>query len=527
VQAVALLNAYACRGLWCAGRVGAGKTLICALLPTILAAKRPLLLTKGSLAKETPDIHSKLRAHWKIQTNIRIMSYGLLSHRKHERELWDYNPDVIICDEMHMLNHIETASCARRMSRFMFERPDKIWNGLSGSPGDDLQQIGPHINWALKGKSPLPLDPDTLEIWSDIVSDTTEKRGKIRGDIRQLWPHVGQCETIREAKELIGNRLFSTPGIIISTDKFEAGLEMYPVYWHSDQAINTAYHDLRNTWQCPDGWILGDPRLGVYPIARELCLGFFSGYDPRPPKDWFEARRAWFSCVRWIISESDWLDSQKQVEDAVIAGRKLFEGMPPDVLIEARRLLAEWQLIEPSFVPKSVTKWISSKPLEQCAKWGKDGGIIWVHRTALGEEISRLTGWSFFGAEGLDKQGRFIENVKEKTIVASVASCGTGKNLQYNWHRNLFTSMTSSAKEAEQNIGRTHRDGQTKETVEVFYGVGCLENIDGLYRAWQKAESIELEQRSPQKLRLATIIWPHMGRGPAFEKTKGSREEKE
>ena len=259
---------------------------------------------------------------------------------------------------------------------------------------------------------------------------------------------------------------------------------------------------------CPDGWILEDARFQVARVARELCLGFYYRHDPRPPKDWSETRRNWLSFVREIIETSDQYDSYKPVFDAVHRGH-LPLGKP---------LLDAWLAIEPSFTPNTVCTWLSNHALDLCAKWGKDGGIIWTHREEFARALEHATGWAFFSDGGLDSKGRSIEEIKDRTIIASNDSCGVGKNLQYVWSRNLETCFSSSAGRTEQRIGRTHREGQKDHTVYVDYLVGCRESCDAIYRAYDRAGKVETETKLPQKLRLATILWPELDKcsGPAF-----------
>ena len=101
----------------------------------------------------------------------------------------------------------------------------------------------------------------------------------------------------------------------------------------------------------------------------------------------------------------------------------------------------------------------------------------------------------------------------------SSKSCGTGKNLQ-RYSRNLFMSPPSNNKQAEQQIGRTHRSEQHADRVEVEMLYSCLED----WCAYQKAESAagtaQDDLTSPRKLLLAQHVrcgYP-VDAGPAWEK---------
>ena len=96
VQAIALYEAARVGGLFAPIPVGGGKTLLSLLLPTVLEAKRPLLLLPAALCGKTHAERQKLSTHWQIRDGVRIFSYERLSLMNSAKELHISRPDLKI-----------------------------------------------------------------------------------------------------------------------------------------------------------------------------------------------------------------------------------------------------------------------------------------------------------------------------------------------------------------------------------------------------------------------------------------------
>ena len=72
-QAIALYEALQMGGMFGALSVGAGKTLVSFLLPSILEAMRPVLLLPAGLIEKTWHDRKILAEHWNIPTNLQII----------------------------------------------------------------------------------------------------------------------------------------------------------------------------------------------------------------------------------------------------------------------------------------------------------------------------------------------------------------------------------------------------------------------------------------------------------------------
>jgi hypothetical protein len=119
-------------------------------------------------------------------------------------------------------------------------------------------------------------------------------------------------------------------------------------------------------------------------------------------------------------------------------------------------------------VPQAV--WLDDFMVKDAATWATEApGIVWVEYPELGERIARAAKIPYFG--GGDRAGIEIEReTGTRSIIASIRSHGTGKNLQRAFSRNLVCNPMADGEAWEQLIGRTHRIGQPADevTVEVY-----------------------------------------------------------
>lgn len=485
VQAVAIAEACDCGGLFGHIRVGAGKTLISALIPRMLDAQRPLLLVPATLVPKTLRDFDQLRLHWQIPHTIRVSSYSRLGLAQHAEMLNAYRPDLIIADEGHKLKRVRESAVARRVARYMHENPSCRFVCLSGTlTKGSLRDYAHLLIWALRSGAPIPLDEDVLSEWCEILDAWAE--GLNYANLRAA---LGPVTSQEQARRVFADRLTQTPGVVISRESFrEVPLTIRIHKIPLPAQIKPIVQKLRDEWIAPDGWPLADAAFEVWRVARELGLGFCYVYDPRPPEPWFNARRDWCRFVRETLLESRSFDSEFQVAAACSEGR-----------LDDRAWLA-WREIEPTFTPNSVAIWYSSHAIEAAIAWGQDraAGIIWTEHTAFALALSECTGWAYFGPEGLDRDKRTIESVEGREIViASIHANREGRNLQA-WSANLVVCPPNSGVYWEQLIGRSHRDGQKEPvTIDVLDTIDesqkCLENA--VAEAKYVADTTGLEQK--------------------------------
>ena len=505
VQAIALYEAMECGGLFGPIKVGGGKTLLSALLPLVLEAKRPILLLPAALVEKTWKEFRELSKHWRVPTNIQIESYEMLSLVQSARKLEYIQPDFLETDEAHYIkNH--RAGRTRRVVRYMQQHPETRFAAFSGTMiKSSIRDFAHFVRWALKEGAPVPKTDDEVSAWADALDEKVNPLG--RRQAGALLQFGGSS-----AREAFQRRLLETPGVVASsaTDGVDCSLRISALEYTASETTAGHFEVLRKTFTTPDGWTFSAKVL-LRMYLRQLALGFHSVWSPRPPPEWIEARRDWASFVRDTLPDSESLDTELQVANAVDAGR-LQTGT-----------LNAWRRVRDSYKIEPKDVWHDDVALQACAAWMADEkGIVWVEHVFFGRKLAELTGAPYYGPKGLDAQGQSIVNVKPgKAIIASVAANGTGRNLQM-FSKNLITSCPTLALTVEQLIGRTHREGQEADEVTVDILLGCREHHDAFYRALDGAEATAETLGDQQKLLLADLVIPNIQHktGPLWGKRK-------
>lgn len=499
LQAQALYEMGRDRGFFGPLRVGSGKTLITLLSAGVLSAKMPILLLPAHLVEKTERERRELSRHWRIPTSTRILSYQMLGRAEHAKDLEFYKPDLVILDECHLAKN-KRAGVTKRLIRYFREFPNTLCVAVSGTVmKDSLRDFAHIIRWCLKKNTPLPESEEELDLWCDAVDEKVNPFQRMAPGALTVFS--GGREDLSSVRQGIQARILETPSVVGSTgDQVACSLyiqgHLYEVGPQTEQHFST----LRNLWELPTGWRISEA-VEVWRHARELALGFHYEWDPQAPKAWLAARREWAVFVREILSHSRTLDTELQVVNAIDAGSLRTR------LDEGKEKLAAWRAIKPTFTPNTIAVWHDYAPLEFCANWMQKGaGIVWCEHVLFAEALAKATGKPYFGAKGVDASGRPIESA-QGAVIASIAANGTGRNLQA-WSRNLITSVFTNAPQAEQLLGRTHRDGQTADQVINDIMLGCAEHYAGFERARAAARAQQDLLGHTQKLLIADVVFP-------------------
>lgn len=501
IQAVALAEIGTVGGFFGPLRVGAGKTLISALAPSCAFAERPLLVVPAALVDKTRREFAYLAEHWSFNpTEYSIRSYEWLGREQAAGFLAEMSPDLIVCDEVHRLKN-PRAAVTRRVGRYMTAEPATRFVAMSGTiTSRSLLDFAHILRWTHKPHgSPLPSTWNALQLWAGAIDER-------KGPHEEIDP--GALEVLCNARELriwrngeprraarlgFRRRLVETPGIVATkSTPVDASILVRAIAPPPSSAIAEAFETLRREWTTPDEWPVDDG-LAMSRHARELALGFYYVWDPRPPDYWLEARREWSAYVRRVLSHSRRLDSELQVRREHASAR------------ECR----EWLAVRDDFEPNTVARWIDDTVVERCADWLDDErGIVWTEHTCFAERLAEVSGAAYYGRKGRDARGRMIEDhPPAEGMIASIASNATGRNLQA-WSKNLIASPPGNGLKLEQLMGRTHRDGQTAD--EVFFDVlvACREHAGAFAQAVRDARFVFETTGSPQKVLDADVDVP-------------------
>lgn len=508
IQVQSVIDMHDYGGLFGPQRVGAGKTLVTLLAPTVLNAKKPLLLIPAKLVEKTRREMNAYRKRWLVPSYIRITSYELLGRPQSASLLEEYQPDLIICDEVHKLKNTG-AAVTKRVKRYMEAHPETKMVALSGTITKRSLHDYAHVAaWALKGINPTPRDFHTRMEWASVLDEQPGQKDPL--DEKRLLPGamIKLCddedkklyatEPQRAVRVAFRKRLVSTPGCVATQEgalgtSLSITSEIVPMY---ENAVQDAVKDMRKEWVRPDGVPMIDA-IEMWRHLRELACGFWYRWNPAAPEEWMQARKAWAKAVREVLKNNrSGIDSESVVAKAVVEG----------YLPQYQEIYEKWQRIRPTFKPNTEAVWVSYGPLKRAMKWmAEEKGIVWVEHVEFGQALAKLTGASFYQRGGVDQHGRAIEDHPAGTpLICSISSNSEGRNMQA-WSANLVVSPPTSGQIWEQMLGRTHRDGQQAEEVTCHILISLKEQAQAFERACRDARYISDSTGQEQKLCYADI----------------------
>lgn len=523
MQVAGLLEVGLYRGVVVVGRVGVGKTHFLGLAPRMARAQRPLLCFPGGSRKGLLDHLAEISTQWQLPPHVEFMSYTEVSNLprkgRHLRDLFGgKGPDFIGCDEVHALRNLggrgrggmgAGSALAIQFHDWAVENPACMFAFATATLDvTGLLDFFHIFDWALRQRSPIPRNAAEAQVWSEVLDDGDQTKASwIASDLG-----MPADATVDELRAAFKARVHTTPGVIIDDSPFEGvPLTVTEAVLPPDPQAEPHFDRLRTLWQRPDGLDVAADEDGslaeaeerepdrvqdgsIWSIARRMGRGLCYVYDPLPPQEWRDKRAAYYKWVR----------------RAVRAGRFLTEGVARAWAREhGQPEYLAWEEIRPTYAPTGKTLWLSTAALEFAEQWGRaTPGIIWTEDPAWGLELSRRTGWRYFGSRGRSQDGTHITDRKAepgtRSAIASGRACGASLNLQYQWRRCLLVPPVKSY-DFEQRVGRFHREGQTRP-VEVTLLFTCREDFIA------RDKMIASAHRTAKNLyrqKAATNSWPH------------------
>lgn len=491
IQALTLEAVHDHRGAFGAIGVGEGKTLITYLAPLVMGAESPVLIVPAKLKRKTERDFADLRKHWREGASIRIVSYEKLGRVSGADEL--AGADLVMADEVQKLKNL-SAAVTRRVVRFLRENPEVVFLALSGTIASRSLMDFHHLLALTLGADAMPLPAPSREtkVWARAVDEKVTTRAR-PGPLRMLL-ETGEVASLENVRAAVGRRIFSAPGVL-STPKKSVDASIIMDFWSPKlpASIKPLMDALTVGKIAPNG----DEATpaDVYRHARTLVCGFFYEWDPPPPEDWMDARRQWKRFARDILEQEDpRFDSEFQVALGVKRG-----------LLNSGGVWEDWAAIKDTFKPNSVPRWVDTSTLRGVASCLTGPTIIWVEHVAVGEKLSEITGLPYFQRLGQTSTGAFIQDADPSgSIIASIASNAEGRNLQA-WSRNVVVTPPASGKTWEQMLGRTHRQGQEADEIEVTVILGHGTIRQSMRQALADAKFIQATTGQPQRLLMADL----------------------
>jgi hypothetical protein len=517
-QAAALAEFHDHGGAFFQGRVSVGKTLVSVLAPRVteftgFPAQRPMLVIPANLREKTLRDIRRASKHWCVRP-IRINSYSELGVVSGLEIFRTYQPDLLILDEAHSAMNIHDARCAKQINRYVeWCRTNKVPLRVIAMSGTfmntSIKDFAHILRWCVPQLMPLPIDKAELQDWADAVDDRIKEDMRLDPGALMVFADAKEAQTLDTLSAVrrgLRRRIFSTPGFLTTEGVgYEGPLTVTCHEVPPPPDVDDMIRTLRKDFMTPDGWTFAD-RATMWHHVRELTLGFYYVWDPRPPKPWIDARKAWHSVARAIIANNKReIDSEYQLELEIRHAIKRGQQH------QAQREYTAWADIRHTFRPNSKAVWVSDHAIKWCAEWARNNkGVIWVQHTAFARRLSEVTGIRYYVKNGYCGRHYIEDASPDECVIASVAANKEGRNLQTIWSRALTVSAGTLGKLWEQKLGRIHRDGQKAPEVRWDVYIGCLEMHRGLAMAHQNAFSMQELLGTPQKLCYAKLILPEV-----------------
>lgn len=486
--------------------VGHGKTYIALLAGTVLGRTALVFAPPHTLAQMRGEL-DKLREHYCVTQEVRLISYGLLSSKNGRERVvevlkgTDPRSCVFVFDEAHMLKNPKSTR-VKRVEHLLQIAEGAPVVALSGTMTNrSITEFAHLARWCLREWSFVP-DGRECQYWAQYI-DVARGQDFIAPDraaaeaIEPLWRFAGlqpsPLASFHEEQE-ISRRAFQlrmhTSGGVVSSGDEETGASLTIVTLRLDVPAEVeAALDLLDEGYAPDDtevvepahrWLLGQT------LSQGLWYELVWGDWATP--QFFAERKAWWGWVRAEV-ERRGLESPSFVTEQAKRAHEAGENSA-----YARRW-ASWAPWANHPEPQRRTHWITDSVIEQTLdhRFGKKQPTIYWHLwEQVGRKLAQKGRFHFYGRSQTPAN-------KAHTCTMSIRAQGEGLTL-HSWARGLVVDVPTTGLAWEQLLGRSHRYGTEHD--EVVYGV--LQHTKALRRSFAQAnvDARYIEQTKGHKQRL-------------------------
>jgi hypothetical protein len=501
--------------------VGHGKTLISILASVVTRSYRALLFVPSNLVGQLTKIdipqfekwfHIKLdwcslqdksqhqRRNLMNKHRVTIFPYSILSTEDTTDLLELSNADLIICDECHYLKNFGNAKITRFLD-YIDKYTDCSLCFMSGTIiRKSIMDYHHLITRGLKHLSPLPHDNQLALDIDELISYKNFKKVDSSKFLCKLAPQLkaGYGEylvNVEKAREFMTHLFDCSPATVRTENQsVDCSLFINPIEMKKDPAITEHLKKLGEEWETPDGDLLED-YLSLTNASKQISSGFYYRlYWKEDTEDWqidHHKKR-----VLLVNTIKKWIRYRHRIKlDTLGLVEKALERGDPEVH-SLQQVYKDWKDSIKGIVQERSREsiWLSDYKIREAKKWALENkkGIIWYEWDAVGLELAQAIPNSVHCPAEAD-----IELLRQNKILICSFAHAEGKNLQH-LSKNLLLDIPSSGALMEQLIGRTHRQGQEADCVEVDILVANPEDkelLKTVYRQSKNLNTIDKKQK--------------------------------
>jgi hypothetical protein len=543
IQAWALYEMSVAGGLVGSIPVGAGKTLLSVMGALALGEARTLLLVPPGLIEQLQLDYLLIQQHFKVPNIIvttsgkqdwrripdrngpvlYVLPYSLLQGKQNSDCIEQVAPNAVIADEVDALKDLGSARTKRLVRYFTgtdsmtqeqrAARSRTKFACWTGSITDQSISEYAHLSaFALKDKSPVPLDQDTVAEW-----------GRCLDAVPNPCPPgalVMLCNPGEDVRSAYRRRLSETMGFIVtgSSNVKISGGDVYVRNNIVEREAPTIPDTVQEALDCVRNFERPDSLAGSKyneeiveameqaRYAQQIATGMFYRwiFPRREPEyvidEWFAARKAWRKEQRYKLYENvEQMDSPGLLEDAA---KRYYGELPDDGKVTWKsEAWPRWRDVKDKVQPKTQAVRLHDFLVRDAIDWAySNRGIVWYNMVEFAQWMGQLSGLPVHeGGTGAGERLRREDG--KRSIIASIKSHGRGRNgLQYLFNDQLVAQTPASARIYEQLLGRLHRQGQPKSVVTTLVYLHTPEVKNSFEQALRRAEYVKGTMGQDQKI---------------------------